>query len=174
MLTKHVRKGESQWTRGELWVRRCFVGFIVLLALLAIWFSYVDESERKVLATRSDVRVRLADLKAGKLRLFAYAVDPATTTQVAVQRGEDGIIRVAFGSCRSCQKFDHHEWFGKLVCRHCNHTIKLPDPGERPPQKTGCTSVSLPYEVESGVLVVHGQVISEEFQRWFRPPGSKK
>lgn len=92
-------------------------GFIVLVPFLAICFSHVDESERKVLATGSDLRVRVADLKAGKLRLFAYAVDPATTTQVVVRRGEDGIIRLALGSCRSCQKFDHYKWFNKLVCR---------------------------------------------------------
>lgn len=174
MLSKHARKGGIQWTRGELWVRRCFVGFIVLLALLAIWFSYVDESERKVLATGADVRVPVAHLKAGRLCLFAYAVDPSTTTQVAVQRGEDGIIRVAFGSCRSCPKFDHYKWFNKLVCRHCNHTVKLPNPDDKPTEKSGCTSVALPYDLEAGQLVVRGEAIVGEFYRWYRPSTGQK
>ncbi len=174
MARKNVVRGKIQWTRGELWVRRCVVGFVALLALLAIWFSNVDESERKVLATGSDVRVRVADLKAGKLCLFAYAVGPSTTTQVAVQRGEDGTVRVAFGSCRSCQQFDHYKWFDKLVCRHCNHTIKLPNPDDKPTEKSGCTSVALPYDVEAGQLVVRGEAIVGEFYRWYRPSTGQK
>jgi hypothetical protein len=38
METKHARHREIQWTHGEF-LSKCFVGFIVLLVLLGIWFS---------------------------------------------------------------------------------------------------------------------------------------
>jgi uncharacterized membrane protein len=91
-----------------------------------------------------------------------------------VKRREDGIIRVALGSFRICQNFEHYKWFNKLVCRHCNHTIKLPNPDDKPTEKSGCTPVALPYDVEAGQLVVRGQVIAEEFYRWYRPGKGKK
>ena len=156
-----------QWTRSELWARRCVVGFFALLTLLAICFSLVKEPERNVLAPGSDVQVRMADLKPGKLHLLSYAIDPSTTTRLAIQRGEDGALRVAFGSCRNCRSYRHYEWSSKLVCGHCNHSINLPNADERPAEKADCKSVAIPYALKDEHLIVQGTAITEEFRRWY-------
>ncbi len=100
-------------------------------------------------------------------RAVGYAIDASTTTQVAIQRGDDGVLHVAFGACRSCQSFHHYKWFGKLICGHCNHAIPLPGPGEQPAIKRGCSTVAIPYAVEGGQLVVRGQTVVETFRQWY-------
>jgi hypothetical protein len=99
------QKGTASWTPAERWVQRGIIGFVALLAILAGWVSFREETERKVIAAGSDIRLPLKDLKPGKLRLVTYATSPTTTVPIAIQRGEDKILRVAFGSCRSCQHF---------------------------------------------------------------------
>lgn len=167
-------KGPIQWTPTERWVRRGFMVFVVLLALLAMWFTLAEERERNTVVSGSQLQVPLADLKAGKLRLLNFAIDSSTVVQLAVQGGEDGTPRVAFASCRSCRRFRHYKSFGKVVCGHCGHTMKLPDPGTVPAEKTNCVPVALPYSIEGDQLVVRTETVREVLQRWYRSASSAK
>lgn len=86
------------------------------------------------------------------------------------QRGRDGVLRVAFGVCRKCQRFPHYVSQGKLMCGHCRHVIPLPEPGDNPDTKKGCYSTSIPYAVENNELVVRSAAITEGFGKWYQAP----
>lgn len=156
-----------EWTRGELVVRWGMIGFVALLAAFALWFSFAEELGHNELKTGTDLTLPLGNLKPGKLFLFTYRLSPSATTQLAVQRGDDGVIRVAFAACRACWRFYHYERSGKIVCSRCNNTISLPDPGKTSEEKRGCSSVAIAYSIEGGQLVVRAQEIEGMFQRWY-------
>lgn len=166
-------KKAIQWTRGERIVRFCVFGTLLGLALLALWFSLVEARPGPELKEGSDLDLPIANLKAKKLFLFRYRIDASTTAPVAVQRGSDGILRAALASCRSCSKSQSLEWSGKVVCGHCRHVMKMPDPGTEPDmKKPGCALPSLSYSIVGDRFLVHGEMIRAEFLRQFRP-GSK-
>jgi len=149
-----------------LWIT---ISFVVVLAFLALWFSFVGESGPTVVEAGTDLRLPLADLRPGKLHFFTYAVNSSTGAEVVVERDKDDILRVAFASCRSCYGFRHYDRFGQLICSRCGHAMNLPDPGAEPTDDTGCIPVALPYSTDGDELVVRGQVIKEQFHRWYRP-----
>ena len=164
------RRKPAKTDRHELWFLGVAMGFVLVIGVLAIWFSLTDDSEDTVLGVGTDLQLPLADLKKGELHLFTYPIDPATSAQLVVQRGKDGILRAAFAVCRRCSGIRHYEWMGQLICGHCGHAMQLPDPGEEPTEETGCVPVALPYSVEGNQLVVRGQAIKEKFHRWFQSP----
>ena len=162
-------KKAIEWTRGERIVFLCVLGAVFGLALLALWFSYVEGRGWPELSEGSDLVLPLAQLKANKLFLFRYRIDASTTAPVAVQRGSDGIIRAALASCRSCSKSQSLEWSGKVVCGHCRHVMKMPDPGTEPDEKKpGCVLPSLGYSIVGDRFLVRGEIIKAEFLRQFR------
>lgn len=163
-----ARKG-IEWTRGELGIRWGMIGFVVLLASLALWFSVAEESVHDEIKMGTDLTLPVANLKPGKLLLFTYRLSPSMTTQIAVQRVDDGKFRVAFAACRACSRFHHYESSGNIVCSRCGHPIRLPDLGETPNEKPGCSSVAVMYSIEGEQLVVHAQDIERTFQRWYLP-----
>jgi hypothetical protein len=77
----------------------------------------------------------VVQLKTNQLFLFRYRIDPSTAASVAVQRGSDGIIRAALALCRSCAESRNYELSGKVVCGHCRHVMKMPDPTTEPDEK---------------------------------------
>jgi len=162
-------KGQIEWTRPELWVRRGVYAFVLLLALMAVWFVYTEEQERNAIVYGPQLELPLDDLKGGKLRLFNYAIDSSTIVQLAVQRGDDSVLRVAFASCRSCRRFRHYKSFGRVICGHCGHSMKLPDRGAVPADKANCVPVALPYSIEGNQLVVRGDAILEGLRTWYQP-----
>jgi uncharacterized membrane protein len=173
MRSKNGANKKIKWTRGELAVRWGMIGIVLSLAVFALWFSVAEEHGRDELKAGTDLSLRLADLKPGKLFLFTYRLSSSTKTQLAVQRGDDGVIRVAFAACRACWRSDHYEWFGKVVCSRCGHTISLPDPGKTTDEKRSCSSVAVVYSIEGGQLTVRGQDIEDVFQRWYLPDAQK-
>jgi uncharacterized membrane protein len=163
-------KKAIQWTRGERIVRLCVFGAVLGLALLTLWFSLVEGRGWPELNAGSDLVLPLAQLKTNKLFLFRYRIDASTTAPVSVQRGSDGIIRAALASCPSCPKSRNYERSGKLVCGHCQHVMKMPDPTTEPDvKKTGCDLPSLGYSIVDNKFLVRGEVIRAEFLRQFRP-----
>jgi uncharacterized membrane protein len=159
-------KKAIQWTRGERIVRLCVFGAVLGLALLTLWFSLVEGRGWPELNAGSDLVLPLAQLKSNKLFLFRYRIDPSTVASVAVQRGSDGIIRAALASCPSCPKSRNYERSGKLVCGHCQHIMKLPDPVKEPDvKKSGCTPTGLEYVIGGANLYVRGEVIEAAFVR---------
>jgi uncharacterized membrane protein len=166
-------KKAIQWTRGERIVRLCVFGAVLGLALLTLWFSLVEGRGWPELNTGSDLVLPLAQLKTNKLFLFRYHVDASAVASVAVQRGPDGIIRAALASCRSCSKSRNFERSGNLVCGHCRHVMKMPDPTTEPDgKKPGCALPSLAYSIVDDRFLLRGEMIRAEFLRQFRP-GSK-
>jgi uncharacterized membrane protein len=173
MRNKNGANKKIKWTRGELAVRWAMVGLVLSLGVLALWFSFAEELGREELKAGTDLTLRLADLKPGKLFLFTYRLSPSTKTQLALQRGDDGVIRVAFAACRACWRRDHYEWFGKVVCSRCGHAVSLPDPDKTADEKRGCSSVAVVYSIEGAQLVVRGQDIEALFRRWYLPQTQK-
>lgn len=155
--------------RDDLWLLGIVGVFVLALGVLAIWFSAADDSELTVLEAGTDLHFSRTDLKEGELHLFIYPIDSSTGAQLVVQRAKDGPLRVAFASCRRCYGLRHYKWWGQLICGHCGHAMKLPDPGEELTEETGCMLVPLPYSIQGDQLVVHGRAIREEFDRWFQP-----
>lgn len=164
------RKRRSDATRDERWLLGLTVSFVAVLGFLALWYSLAGEPGPTVVQAGTDLKLSLADLKPGELNLFTYPIDPLTDTGLVVQRGEDHILRVAFASCRSCYGLRHYDRFGQLICRRCGHAMHLPDPGEEPTDDTGCIPVAIPYSTEGEELIVRGQMIKEQFHRWYGPP----
>ena len=162
-----------KWTRGELAVRWGIIGLVISLAGSALWFSLAEELGRNEIKAGTDLTLPLADLNPGKLFLITYRLNPSSTTQLAVQRGNDGVVRVAFAACRACWTRGHYKWFGKVVCRHCGHAITLPDPGKTPDEKRSCSSVAVPYSIEGAQLIVRAQEIEGLFLQWYLPRARK-
>lgn len=157
--------------KNDRWLFFLTAAFVSLLAGFTMWFSIVGEHKNTALAASADLRLPLADLDEDELNYFTYPVDSTTTVRFLVQRGPDGTPRVAFASCPRCYKYSRpsYEMWGYLVCGHCNHRMRLPNPGEEPTKKSGCVPVAIPFSVENGELIVHGHAIAEKFQRWYRP-----
>jgi uncharacterized membrane protein len=152
-----------QWTREERIAGWSVLAAVLALALLTLWGSFTGTEPRELQAG-SDLVLPLAQLKTNKLFLFRYRIDPSTAASVAVQRGADGIIRAALASCRSCFKSRNYEWSGKLVCGHCRHVMKMPDPvKELDVNKSGCALTALEYVVGDDSLSVRGDIIKAEF-----------
>jgi uncharacterized membrane protein len=162
-------KKAMQWTRGERIAGWGVLVAISTLALLTLWVS-LKETEPRELQAGSDLVLPLAQLKTNKLFLFRYRIDPFTAAPVAVQRGSDGIIRAALASCRSCSKSRNYELSGKVVCGHCRHVMKMPDPTTEPDvKKPGCALPSLSYSIVDDRFLVRGEMMRAEFFRQFRP-----
>ena len=158
------------WTRGERIVRWSVFGGLFVLAALTLWFSLREESGAPELQAGSDLFLSLKRLKPGPLFLSRYRIDPSTTTPVAVQKGFDGIIRAALASCRACPKSRNYEWSGRLICGHCQHVMKMPEPGTRPDaKKPGCVLASLAYSIAGDELLVRSETIEAEFTQQFTP-----
>jgi uncharacterized membrane protein len=164
-------KNAMQWTRGERIAGWSVLAAVTALALLTLWFSFTG-TEARELQAGSDLVLPVAQVKTNKLFLFRYHVDASTSVSVAVQRGPDGIIRAALASCRSCSKSRNFERSGNLVCGHCQHIMKMPDPTTEPDgKKPGCALPSLAYSIVGDRFLLRGEMISAEFSRQFRPRG---
>lgn len=165
---KEMKKA-LQWTRADRIVRSSVFAGVFALAGLTLWVPVRDESGPPVLKAGSDLTLLLKRLKANKLFLFRYQIDSASTTPVAVQKGSDGLIRAALASCRSCAGSQNYEWSGGLICGHCRHSMKMPDPGTRSDdKKLGCVLASLDYSTVGDQLLVHGETIVAEYSRQFK------
>lgn len=158
-----------QWTRGERIVRWSVFGGVLALAALTLWVSVRDENGSPELKAGSDLALPLAALKPGRLFLFRYRIDPSIAIPVAVQKGSDGIVRAALASCRACAKSQNYEWSGRLICRHCQHVMKMPDPTTKPDEKRpGCALASLAHSIVGDELLVRGETIEAEYSRQFK------
>lgn len=158
-------KKAMQWTRGERIAGWSVLVVISTLALLTLWVS-LKETEPRELQAGSDLVLPLAQLKTDKLFLFRYRIDTSTVAPVAVQRGSDGVIRAAIAACPSCPKSRNYERSGKLVCGHCQHIMKMPDPVKEPDvKKSGCSLNGLEYVIGGENLYVRGEVIEAAIVR---------
>lgn len=165
-MSRRGRRTNS--VRDERWLLGIVMSLVLVIGILAIWFSIVDKSGPTVLGADTDLRLPLADLETGELHLFSYPIDSSTGAEFVVQQGKDGILRVAFASCQRCYGSRHYEWRGQLVCGHCGHAMNLPAPREKPTEPTGCIPVALPYSIEGDQLVVRGQAIMDGFHRLYQ------
>lgn len=160
-------KKAVQWTRGERIAGRSVLGGVVAIACLALWATLTERGPIE-LETGSDLVLPLAKLKANRLFLFRYRIDSSTLAPVAVQRGQDGIIRAAFSTCRRCFRSGSYEWSGQLMCGHCRHLMRMPDP--RPESgltKSGCALPSLAYSLKADTLFVRSAIMHSEFSKQF-------
>ncbi len=163
-----MRKG-IEWTRGERIVRWSVFGGVFALAALTLWFSFRDESEPTVLNAGSDLVLPLARLRPGKLFLFRYQSGASLGIPVAVQKGSDGTVRAGLALCRACPKSQNFEWSGRLICGHCRHVMRMPDPGTGPDEKKpGCVLASLAYSIVKDQVFVSSETIEAEYSRQFK------
>jgi hypothetical protein len=152
-----------QSTRGERILRWSMFATVLGLGVLALWANLTN-SEPRELEAGSDLVLRLGRLKTNTLLLYRYPVSPSVIAPVAVQKGLDGIVRAALATCRRCPKSSNYEWSGKLVCGHCQHVMKMPDPGKKPDVKdSGCVLRALGYEIAGDSFSVRGDTIKAEF-----------
>ena len=160
-------KKAIQWTRGERIAGWSVLGGVVAIACLALWATLTERGPIE-LETGSDLVLPLAKLKANKLFLFRYRIDSSTLAPVAVQRGQDGIIRAAFSTCRRCFRSGSYEWSTQLICGHCRHVMKMPDPKlMTEAAKSGCALPSLEYSLEADALFVRATTMQSEFSKQF-------
>ena len=158
-----------RWTRGERIFHWSIFTGVLALTVLTLWFSLRRESGPADLEPGADLSVPLAQLKPGKLFLFSYRIDPAVTTQIAVQKGSDGIIRAAFAACPACAGSKAYAWFGHLNCGRCRGAMKMPDPTtDLNAKRGGCDPPPLAYSIVGNKLVVSGEAIEAEYARQFK------
>lgn len=165
---KRNRKDPKESRSGEKWFFGSIFALIFGLAVATLWLSLAGEYSHKPIGTGEDLRVPLKTVNRGKLEVFPYAVDASTTMDLAVQKGKDGVIRASFAACRSCKRTAHYVWLGKLVCAHCGHAVRLPDPGQIPSARSDCIPVSLAYTVEGNELRITGQTVLAAFGEWYQ------
>ncbi len=165
-----ARKQHERSIEGR-WLALIMVSFVAVLAGLTLWVNIRGDRNDATLAAGSDLRVELAKLKKGRFFYFTYPLHPSANIRLLLQRGSDGVVRASFVSCRSCFKrvSYNRDWGGQLICGHCNHVMKLPNPGDKPSPKVNCVPVAIPYSVEGGQLTVHAQTIADTFQQWYTP-----
>jgi uncharacterized membrane protein len=152
---------------GEKWFFGSIFALVVGLAVAALWLALAEQYGHKPIATGEDLRISLRSVNREKLEVFPYAVNASTTMDVVVQKGKDGVIRASFAACRSCKRTAHYVRFGKLVCAHCGHTVRLPDPGQIPSARSDCIPVSLAFSVEGDELRIKGQTVLAAFGEWY-------
>lgn len=159
-----------QWSRTEIWVGRSVVGIVLLLAILAIWFSIREAiPESLVVGPDKDVRLPIANFGEGELVWVTYQFDAAAAVGLAIQRGEHGVFRVALASCPSCYGYRHYVLGNRLMCGRCRRRMRLPDPGQKLRGKGGCVPVPLAYSQVGSDLIVTAGEIREQFTRWLSP-----
>jgi uncharacterized membrane protein len=171
MKTKQGKsRGRIFWTPREQWFLRSVLGLVGVLALGAGWAAVQEEQERAVVPAGSDIRLPLRNLKAGKLHLVKYSTDGSTTVPVAVERGDDKVVRVALGLCRNCWRPTPYTLSGKLMCGRCRHVMKLPDPKIGVEEKQGgCALTGVPYSVAGDELVVRRENVIAAVAGEFAP-----
>lgn len=157
--------------KSDRWLFLAVGASLLLLAGLALWFNVTERSEGTALAKDSDLRLSLADLDKDDREYFTYPIDSTTMVRFLVQRDSDGTLHAAFATCRSCYGYHRpsYEREGRVMCGHCNHQMAIPDAGEEPAEKSNCALVAIPFTVENNQVVVRGQEIMGQFQRWYRP-----
>ena len=161
-------KRVRQWTRGERMAGWGVFAAVFVIAIGALWGSFTENRVRD-LEAGSDLWLPVSQVKTGRLLLFRYPIDLSSAATVAVQRGPDGIVRAALASCVRCSNSRNFEQSGKLVCGHCRHVMKMPDPGtEADGKKTGCALPPLDYQMEGDRFHLRGDSIRAEFRRQFR------
>lgn len=175
MKTKHSNpKQKIPWTPTERWVQRAVLGLVALLALATGWLAIRDERDHIVVPAGTDIRFPVATLKPGRLHLLTYVLDQTRSIPVAVERGDDQVIRVALGTCRSCWRSIPRASSGNLVCGRCSKTMNMPDPATaRGEKRGGCALAPVPYSVTGDQLVVRGESVASEFARQFLPAQQK-
>lgn len=168
-MTKQAKQRPGLLGLDNKWPFLVTMGLLLLLAALALYFNIARDVAVTVLAGGSDPRISLADLETGELQFFDYPLTAATRARFVVQRGEDDTIRVSFASCPLCYASGRpsREWRGQLICGHCNHRMRLPNPDEAPPEKKGCIPVAIPYVIEGKTLVIHQEAIGDLLAKWY-------
>ncbi len=162
-----IRKGIRETSREELWLFAGVVGFLLLIGVLALWYSVGPHFQGTVVEAGTDLRIPLEELEEGELHLFTYALDSSTGIEFVAQRDPDGIIRVAFASCRRCAQYRHLQRGEQIICGHCGHAMAPPDSGQEPTGDDGCIPVALRYVTERGTLLVKGETIRQQYARWY-------
>lgn len=165
---KPNRKDHKGSRSGEKWFFGSIFALILGLAVATLWLVLAEEYGHKAVATGEDLRITLKKLNGEKPEVFAYAVDSTTTVDLVVQKGKDGVIRASFAACRSCKRAAHYIWFGRLVCGHCGHAVRLPDPGQTPSARSDCIPVALAYSIDGDELRIKGQTVLAEFGEWYQ------
>ncbi len=161
-------KKAIRWTRGERVAGWSVLAGVFALAVVTLWATFTETRPRD-LEAGSDVVLPLAKLKTNRLFLFRYHIDGSNLVPVALQKGPDGMIRAAFATCRRCFTSRNYESSGQLVCGHCRHVMRMPDPRTNSgAQKSGCALPSLEYAVESGRVFVRAATIESEFSSQFQ------
>jgi uncharacterized membrane protein len=156
------------------WLRGVVFALVAALAAATLWLSLAEENGRNEIATGNDLRIPMEKVNRGELEIFHYSINASTKVDLAVQKGKDGVIRASFAACRSCKRGAHYLWFGKLICAHCNHLVRLPDPGQQPGQTGGCIPVGLQYVVEGDQFRIAGKTILESYKKWYGEARSGK
>jgi uncharacterized membrane protein len=162
--------------KNDRWLFFAVGAALLLIAGLAVWFNVTEESQGKELAANSDLRLPLADLDSGDREYFTYPVDSTTTVRFLAQRDSDKTLHVSFAMCRTCYGYHRntYEMWGRVMCGHCNREMAIPNAGEEPAEKSNCALVGIPFTVENDQLIVRGQAIVDQFQRWYRPSRVQK
>lgn len=159
--------------RADNWAFLATVGFLLLFAGLTLYFNLGGDITVTALAGRHDPRIPLGELDADELYFFDFPMDATTVVRFVVQRGEDDSIRVAYASCPLCYASGRpsKEWRGQLICGHCNHRMRLPEPDEPAPEKKGCVPIAIPYVIEGEALIIRQEAIREFLEKWYTRTG---
>ena len=146
------------------------VGLFVFTTL-ALWLLQRDYSEpiKGEVVGHSDLTLQVSDLAEGELRVFSYLIGPGRDAQFFVRRQSGNSIQVAFAVCRRCYESGASFHGDQLYCRRCRTPMRIINPSEAPEPEADCTMIPLPYDLSGDRVVVRGEIIKGEFQRWFQP-----
>ena len=118
----------------------------------------------------SDLTLQVSDLAEGELRVFSYLIGPGRDAQFFVRRQSGNSIQVAFAVCRRCYESGASFHGDQLYCRRCRTPMRIINPSEAPEPEADCTMmIPLRYDLSEDRVVVRGETIKGEFQRWFQP-----
>lgn len=169
------KKNRISLNRQEIRLVWIAMGLVVIVgglsAGLGAWLvhKYVWQPAVAKELGADGLKLPTADLRRGDLQIFSYPIDSARLVQFFVRKQREDDVQVALAGCRRCYKSGIGLRNGDISCGLCRERMQVMKPGEVPSSDADCTEILLPYEKESGQLIVRGQAIKNEFQKWIQP-----
>jgi uncharacterized membrane protein len=144
---------ESQNRRAHRWMIAGAICCLTVILVLTADFIYTransaPPASRPIAAANNQVRVPLADVQDGNLRLFTVDISGQSLRFMIIKKPNG--YGTALDACRICGAEGYRQDGQNVVCRHCGSAIYVPSIGEQ----GGCNPVGVPSKIDGGDLVM--------------------
>lgn len=165
-----ARKRALRITWREAWPIWLTFGLLFGFGAIGVWVLLpAAQIPMKALAAGEDLTVSTGDLQPDMPRIFAYPVQGGRATDFFVEREANGIVTVAFASCRRCYRSGHFRQGGHILCDRCSEPMMRALTGQALPADADCTQIPIPFESSGDHITIRVSTVRETFMRWYGP-----